>query len=64
MEPKGVVCFNCIFFVRCFMQRGVCDDFAPTDEGMFIDEYIEELRPEYRSAWYRYLAENADDLFI
>ncbi len=46
------------------MQRGVCDDFAPTDEGMFIDEYIEELRPEYRSAWYRYLAENADDLFI
>lgn len=46
------------------MRHGVCEDFAPTDEYMFVDEYIERRRSEYRSAWYYYLAENADDLFI
>ena len=46
------------------MPYSFCDDYAPIDEYMLVDQCIEDHRAEYRSAWYRYLSENAEDFFI
>lgn len=46
------------------MKYGVCDDFAMIDEDVVVDEYVEDNRYEYRSAYYRYMAEVAEDFFI
>lgn len=45
------------------MPHGVCEDYAPINDDMIIDEYIESGRADYRTAWYRYLAGAVDDFF-
>lgn len=46
------------------MPYETCDYYAPISDDAIIDEYIERGRADYRSVWYRYLAEAVDDLFI
>ena len=49
-------CNGCLFYDECLFRSESCDHYAPVDDGE--NEYIEQSREAYRSAWQVYVRED------
>lgn len=55
-------CKTCLHEEMC-KSKSACDYYTPADDEMTdaeFDEYIESSRVEYRTAWWKYIDEDAE----
>lgn len=58
-------CKACLFEDKCRSETD-CKYYSPLDDydDDLLEEYIDDMRAEYYTAWMEYVSENGDDSFL